>query len=87
MESTSIIHGINEHHVINKHQECYSIIDNIVSLITTFKRYALVCFIVNFVRPTGPMVTMGHQVPRWAISASSGQNELGKKFSEKTLRK
>ena len=36
MESTSIIHGIN------KHQECYSIIDNIASLIATFKRYALV---------------------------------------------
>ena len=42
MESISIIHGINKHHVINKHQECYSIIDNIASLIATFKRYALV---------------------------------------------
>ena len=42
LESTSIIHGINKHHVINKRQECYSIIDNIASLIATFKRYALV---------------------------------------------
>ena len=42
MESASIIHGINKHHVINKCQECYSIIDNIASLIATFKRYALV---------------------------------------------
>ena len=42
MESTSIIHGINKHHVINKCQECYSIIDNIASLIATSKRYALV---------------------------------------------
>ena len=42
MESTRIIHGINKHHVINKCQECYSIIDNIASLIATFKRYALV---------------------------------------------
>ena len=42
MESTSIIHGINKHHVLNKHQECYSIIDNIASLIATFKHYALV---------------------------------------------
>ena len=42
MESTSIIHGINKHHVINKHQECYSILDKIASLIATFKRYALV---------------------------------------------
>ena len=42
MESTSIIHGINKHYVINKRQECYSIIDNIASLIATFKRYALV---------------------------------------------
>ena len=41
------------------------------------------CFLVNFVRPTGPMVTMGHQVHRCAISASSGRNELGKKFLEK----
>ena len=36
MWSTSIIHGINKHHI------CYSIIDNIVSLIATFKHYALV---------------------------------------------
>ena len=42
MESTHIIHGINKHHVINKRKECYSIIDNIASLIATFKRYALV---------------------------------------------
>ena len=42
MESPSIIHGINKHHVINKRKECYSIIDNIASLIATFKRYALV---------------------------------------------
>ena len=40
------------------------------------------CFLVNFVRHTGPMVTMvtRHTVCRWAISASSRQNELGKKF-------
>ena len=38
------------------------------------------CFLVNFVTPTGPLVTMGHQVHRWAISASSGRNELGKKI-------
>ena len=44
MESTSIIHGINKHHVIHKRQECYSIIDDIASLIATFKRYALVLF-------------------------------------------
>ena len=36
MGSISIIHGINKHHM------CYSIIDNIASLIATFKRYALV---------------------------------------------
>ena len=42
MESTSIIHGINKHYFINKRQECYSIKDNITSLIVTFKRYALV---------------------------------------------
>ena len=41
-ESTSIIHRINTHHVINKHQVYYSIINNISSLIATFKRYALV---------------------------------------------
>ena len=35
-------------------------------------------FLVNFIRHTGPMVTMGHQVHRWAISASTGQKELGK---------
>ena len=82
------------------------------------------CFLVNFVRHTGPMVTMvtrytgglsqlpvvemsweknskkkpsvltnfnflvkyvrhtshGHKVHRWAISASSGRNEVGKKI-------
>ena len=38
------------------------------------------CFLVNFIRHTGPMVTMGHQAHRWTISASTGQNELGKKF-------
>ena len=38
------------------------------------------CFLVNFVRHTGPMVTTGHQVHRWVILASSGRNELGKKF-------
>ena len=40
-------------------------------------------FLINFIRHTGPMVTMvttGHQVHRQAISASSGQNELGEKF-------
>ena len=40
-------------------------------------------FLINFIRHTGPMVTMvttGHQVHRQAISASSGQNELGKQF-------
>ena len=37
-------------------------------------------FLVNFIRHTGPMVTMGHKVHRWAISASTGQNELGKKI-------
>ena len=43
MESTSI-------HLINKHQVWYSIIDNIASLIATFKRYALVfeMYISNF---------------------------------------
>ena len=30
------------------------------------------CFLDNFIRHTGPMVTMGHQVHRWAKSASSG---------------
>ena len=29
---------------------------------------------------TSSMVTVGHQVHRWAISANSGRNELGKKF-------
>ena len=38
------------------------------------------CFLDNSIRHIGPMVTMGHQVHRWAISASSGRNELGKKF-------
>ena len=37
-------------------------------------------FLDNFIRHTGPMVTIGHQVHRWTISASSGRNELGKKF-------
>jgi len=37
-------------------------------------------FLINFIRHTGPMVTTGHLVHRQAISASSGQNELGKKF-------
>ena len=36
------------HHVINKHQVCYSIIDNIASLIATFKRYALVLMDIGF---------------------------------------
>ena len=47
------------------------------SVLTNFR------FLVNFIRHTGPMVTMvttGHQVHRRAISASSGQNELGKKI-------
>ena len=40
-------------------------------------------FLVNFIRHTGPLVTIvttGPQAHRWPISASSGQNELGKKF-------
>ena len=40
-------------------------------------------FLINFIRHTGPMVTMvttGHQVHRQAISAFSGRNELGEKF-------
>ena len=44
------------------------------------KVHNIFCFLDNFIRHTGPMVTMGHQVHRWAISVSSGQNELGKKF-------
>ena len=47
------------------------------SILTNF------CFLVNFTRHTGPMVTMvttGDQVHRRSISASSGQNELGKKI-------
>ena len=44
-------------------------------------------FLVNFIRHTGPMVTMvttGHQAHRQAISAFSGRNDLGKKIEEKT---
>ena len=41
------------------------------SILTNF------CFLVNFIRHIGPMVTLGHQVPRWAISASHGRNKLG----------
>ena len=44
------------------------------------------CFLVNFIRHTGLIVTMvttGHQVHSLAISASSGQNELGGKIKEK----
>ena len=40
-------------------------------------------FLINFIRHTGPRVTMvtkGHQAHRQAISAFSGQNELGEKF-------
>ena len=40
-------------------------------------------FLINIIRHTGPMVTMvttRHQAHRRAISASSGQNELGKKI-------
>ena len=36
------------------------------------------CFLVNFIRHIGPMVTLRQQVHGWAISASSGQSELGK---------
>ena len=36
------------------------------SVLTNFR------FLVNFVRHTVPLVTMGHLVHRWAISASSG---------------
>ena len=39
-------------------------------------------FLINFIRHTGPMVTVvttGDQVHRRPISASSGRNELGKK--------
>ena len=43
------------------------------------------CFLVNFIRHTGPMVTMGYQVHRWAFSANSGWNELGKKILRKNL--
>ena len=32
-------------------------------------------FLINFIRHTGPMVTMGDQVCRWAISANSGLNK------------
>ena len=49
MESTSIIHGFNKHHVINKRQEWYSIIDKIASLIATFKHYALVSLIYHMI--------------------------------------
>ena len=40
-------------------------------------------FLINFIRHTGPRVTMvtkGHQAHRQAISAFSGQNDLGEKF-------
>ena len=33
------------------------------------KVHNIFCFLDNFIRHTGPMVTMGHQVHRWAISA------------------
>ena len=43
------------------------------------------CFLVNFIRHTGPMVTMGHQVHRWDISASIPVVEMswGGKFKTK----
>jgi len=45
MGSTSITHGINKHHPWDQQASSMgstSIIDNIASLIATFKRYALV---------------------------------------------
>ena len=65
MESTSIIHGINKHHVINKRQECYSIIDNIASLIATFKRYALV---ITFAGPRKSWIPPHHKLSTLAVN-------------------
>ena len=46
-------------------------------------------FLDNFIRHTGPMVTMvmtSDQVHRWPISVSSGRNELGKKSKKKSAK-